>query len=142
MMKKFKIWFSIFSLVSITNFISIPAKATSNDAITLESISAVSSTVLTGENMVMQLEVAVPTGYSWDPRTNYMGYTTRILLCKNSIYSEVAGVSSCTYGSTQSQYALGNISDINETNLSSHKIISFKIFIVTNLLTHSNRNFC
>jgi len=125
--KKFKLWFSIISLVSITNFISLPAQATSNDAITLESISVVSSTVLTGENIVMQLEVAVPTGYSWDPRTNHLGYTTRILLCKNSIYSEVAGVGSCTYGSTQSQYALGNISDINETNLSSHKIISFKI---------------
>jgi hypothetical protein len=71
--KKFKLWFSIISLVSITNFISIPAKATSNDAITLESISAVSSTVLTGENIVMQLEVAVPTGYSWDPNVTALG---------------------------------------------------------------------
>ena len=67
MIKKFKIWFSIISLVSITNLISLPAKATSIDAITLESISAVSATVLTGENIVMQLEVAVPTGYTWDP---------------------------------------------------------------------------
>ena len=127
MIKKLKLWFSIISLVSITNFISIPAKATSIDAITLESISAVSSTVLTGENIVMQLEVAVPTGYSWDPQANYLGYTTRVLFCKNSIYSEIGGVGSCSYGSTQAQYALGNISDINETNLSGYKLVRFKI---------------
>jgi hypothetical protein len=127
MIKKFKIWFSIISLVSITNFISLPAKATSNDAITLESISAVSATVLTGENIVMQLEVAVPTGYTWDPQANYLGYTTRVLFCKNSIYSEIGGVGSCSYGSTQAQYALGSISDINETNLSGYKLVRFKI---------------
>jgi len=125
--KKLKIWFSIISLVSITNFISLPAQATSNDAITLESISAVSSTVLAGENIVMQLEVAVPTGYSWDPQANYLGYTTRVLFCKNSIYSEIGGVGSCSYGSTQAQYALGNIFDINETNLSGYKLVRFKI---------------
>ena len=127
MIKKLKIWFSIISLVSITNFISLPAQATSNDAITLESISAVSSTVLAGENIVMQLEVAVPTGYSWDPQANYLGYTTRVLFCKNSIYSEIGGVGSCSYGSTQAQYALGNIFDINETNLSGYKLVRFKI---------------
>jgi hypothetical protein len=83
MIKKFKIWFSIISLVSITNFISLPAKATSNDAITLESISAVSSTDLTGENIVMQLEVAVPTGYTWDPVNGVNGsqLPVSVLIC-------------------------------------------------------------
>ena len=83
MIKKFRLWFSIISLVSITNFISIPAKATSTDAITLESISAVSSTVLTGENIVMQLEVAVPTGYSWDPVNGVDGsqLPASVLIC-------------------------------------------------------------
>ena len=75
----------------------------------------------------MQLEVAVPTGYSWDPQANYLGYTTRVLFCKNSIYSEIGGVGSCSYGSTQAQYALGSISDINETNLSGYKLVRFKI---------------
>jgi hypothetical protein len=81
--KKFKLWFSIISLVSITNFISLPAQATSNDAITLESISAVSSTVLTGENIVMQLEVAVPTGYTWDPVNGVDGsqLPVSVLIC-------------------------------------------------------------
>jgi hypothetical protein len=81
--KKFKLWFSIISLVSITNSISLPAQATSNDAITLESISAVSSTVLTGENIVMQLEVTVPTGYSWDPVNGVDGtqLPVSVLIC-------------------------------------------------------------
>ena len=64
MFNKTKLWISVFPLIVINNFIATPARATSNDAITLESISAVSTTVLTGENIVMELEVAVPTGYS------------------------------------------------------------------------------
>jgi hypothetical protein len=127
MLNKTKLWLSVFPLVIINNSISIPAQATSNDAITLESISAVSTTVLTGENIVMQLEVAVPAGYSWDPSTDYLGYTTKVLLCKTSIYSEVNGVGSCSYGVTQSQYALGTITDVSETNRGSYKLKSFKI---------------
>ena len=127
MLKKTKLWLSVFPLIIINNLISIPAKASSNDAITLESIRAVSTTVLTGENIVMELEVAVPTGYSWDPSTNYLGYTTKVLLCKTSIYSEISGVGSCNYGTTQSQYALNTITDVTETNLGSYKLKSFKI---------------
>ncbi len=67
MFNKTKLWLSVFPLIIVNNFIGTPALATSNDAITLESIRAVSTTVLTGENIVLQLEVAVPTGYSWDP---------------------------------------------------------------------------
>jgi hypothetical protein len=127
MLNKTKLWLSVFPLIIVNNFISIPAKATSNDAITLESISVVSTTVLTGENIVMQLEVAVPNGYLWEPSTNYLGYTTKVLLCKTSIYSEVSGVGSCSYGSTQSQYALSTITDVSETNLGSYKLKTFKI---------------
>ena len=127
MFNKTKLWLSVFPLVIINHFVSIPAKATSNEAITFESISAVSTTVLTGENIVMQLEVAVPTGYSWDPSANYLGYTTKVLLCKTSIYSEVSGIGSCSYGTTQSQYALSTITDVSETNLGSYKLKSFKI---------------
>jgi hypothetical protein len=127
MLNKTKLWLSVFPLIIVNNFISIPAKATSNDAITLESISAVSTTLLTGENIVMQLEVAVPAGYSWDPSANYLGYTTKVLLCKTSIYSEVSGIGSCSYGTTQSQYALSTITDVSETNLGSYKLKSFKI---------------
>ena len=45
----------------------LPAKATSNDAITLESISAVSTTVLTGQNIVLNLELNIPTSLNWNP---------------------------------------------------------------------------
>ena len=127
MLNKTKLWISVFPLIVINNFIATPARATSNDAITLESISAVSTTVLTGENIVMQLEVAVPTGYSWDPSQNYLGYTTKVLLCKVSIYTEVSGMGSCNYGATQSQYALSTITDVTETNNGSYKLKTFKI---------------
>jgi hypothetical protein len=127
MFNKIKFWLSVFPLIIINNFIATPAKATSNDAITLESIRAVSTTVLTGENIVMQLEVAVPTGYSWDPSQNYLGLTTKVLLCKVGIYSEVSGIGSCNYGSTQSQYALSSVSDVTETNQGSYTLKTFKI---------------
>ena len=54
MFNKTKLWLSVFPLIIINNFIATPAKATSNDAITLESIRAVSTTVLTGENIVIK----------------------------------------------------------------------------------------
>jgi hypothetical protein len=127
MFNKTKLWLSVFPLIIVNNFIATPAKATSNDAITLESIRAVSTTVLTGENIVMQLEVAVPTGYSWDPSQNYLGLTTKVLLCKVGIYSEVSGIGSCNYGSTQSQYALSSVSDVTETNQGSYTLKTFKI---------------
>ncbi len=127
MFNKTKLWLSVFPLIIVNNFIATPAKATSNDAITLESIRAVSTTVLIGENIVMQLEVAVPTGYSWDPSQNYLGLTTKVLLCKVGIYSEVSGIGSCNYGSTQSQYALSSVSDVTETTQGSYTLKTFKI---------------
>jgi hypothetical protein len=86
MFNKTKLWISVFPLIVINNFIATPAKATSNDAITLESIRAVSTTVLTGENIVMQLEVAVPTGYSWDPVNGIDGSQLPLtaLICPNA----------------------------------------------------------
>ena len=127
MFNKTKLWLSVFPIIIVNNFIATPAKATSNDAITLESIRAVSTTVLTGENIVMELEVAVPTGYSWDPSQNYLGLTTKVLLCKVGIYSEVSGIGSCNYGSTQSQYALSSVSDVTEANQGSYTLKTFKI---------------
>ncbi len=81
MFNKTKLWLSVFPLIIVNNFIATPAKATSNDAITLESIRAVSTTVLTGENIVMELEVAVPTGYSWVPYVSALGGKISILMC-------------------------------------------------------------
>jgi hypothetical protein len=125
--KKFKLWFSIILLVSTTNFISIPAKATSNDAITLESISAVSSTVLTGENIVMQLEVAVPTGYSWDPNVTALGGKIKVLVCPSALYSVISGSPNCNFGSNQNRYSLTNISSFTTTTVGSFDIKRFTV---------------
>jgi hypothetical protein len=128
MFNKTKLWLSVFPLIIANNFISIPAKATSNDAITLESISAVSTTVLTGENIVMQLEVAVPAGYSWDPNVTALGGKISILLCPTSRFSEVSGIGSCSFSGTSSTiYTLSNIGSVSSSRIGSFDIKTFNI---------------
>jgi hypothetical protein len=122
MLNKTKLWLSVFPLIIANNFISIPAKATSNDAITLESISAVSTTVLTGENIVMQLEVAVPTGYSWDPVNGIDGSQLPLtaLICPNANWNGTR----CT-GSSQSLVA--NLeTNSNLTSINNRKTFQIK----------------
>ena len=128
MLKKIKLWLSVFPLIVFNNFNSIPAKATSNDAITLESIRAISTTVLTGENIVMQLEVAVPTGYSWDPNVSALGGKISILMCPTSRYSEVSGIGSCSFSGTSSTvYTLTNIGSVSSSTIGSFDIKTFNI---------------
>ena len=129
MIKRFKLWFLIISLVSITNLISLPAKATSNDAITLESISAVSSTVLTGENIVMRLEVAVPTGYSWDPVNGFDGtqLPVSVLICPSSNWNGTR----CS-GSSQTLTA------DSETNLNLVTVSNNKVFQIKKIASLGN----
>jgi len=122
MFKKTKLWLSVFPLIVFNNFISIPAKATSNDAITLESIRAVSTTVLTGENIVMALEVAVPTGYSWDPVNGIDGSQLPLtaLICPNANWNGTR----CT-GSSQSLVA--NLeTNSNLTTINNRKTFQIK----------------
>jgi hypothetical protein len=122
MLKKTKLWLSVFPLIIINNFISIPAKATSNDAITLESIRAVSTTVLTGENIVMELEVAVPTGYSWDPVNgiDVSQLPLTALICPNANWNGTR----CT-GSSQSLVA--NLeTNSNLTSINNRKTFQIK----------------
>jgi hypothetical protein len=122
MLNKTKLWLSVFPLIVFNNFISIPAKATSNDAITLESIRAVSTTVLTGENIVMQLEVAVPTGYSWDPVNGIDGSQLPLtaLICPNANWNGTR----CT-GSSQSLVA--NLeTNSNLTSINNRKTFQIK----------------
>ena len=128
MFNKTKLWLSVFPLIIINNFIATPAKATSNDAITLESIRAVSTTVLTGENIVMELEVAVPTGYSWDPNVTALGGKISILLCPTSRFSEVSGIGSCSFSGTSSTiYTLSNIGSVSSSRIGSFDIKTFNI---------------
>jgi hypothetical protein len=128
MFNKTKLWLSVFPLIIVNNFIATPAKATSNDAITLESIRAVSTTVLTGENIVMELEVAVPTGYSWDPNVSALGGKISILMCPTSRYSEVSGIGSCSFSGTSSTvYTLTNIGSVSSSTIGSFDIKTFNI---------------
>jgi hypothetical protein len=127
MFNKIKFWLSVFPLIIINNFIATPAKATSNDAITLESIRAVSTTVLTGENIVMELEVAVPTGYSWDPNVTALGGKIKVLVCPTALYSLISGIPNCNYGSLQSRYSLTTISTVTSTTVGSFDIKSFTV---------------
>jgi hypothetical protein len=127
MFNKTKLWLSVFPLIIVNNFIATPAKATSNDAITLESIRAVSTTVLTGENIVMELEVAVPTGYSWDPNVTALGGKIKVLVCPTALYSLVSGIPNCNYGSLQSRYSLTTISTVTSTTVGSFDIKSFTV---------------
>ena len=127
MFNKTKLWLSVFPLIIVYNFIATPAKATSNDAITLESIRAVSTTVLTGENIVMELEVAVPTGYSWDPNVTALGGKIKVLVCPTALYSLVSGIPNCNYGSLQSRYSLTTISTVTSTTVGSFDIKSFTV---------------
>ena len=127
MFNKAKLWLSVFPLIIVNNFIATPALATSNDAITLESIRAVSTIVLTGENIVMELEVAVPTSYSWDPNVSALGGKIKVLVCPTALYSLVAGIPNCNYGSLQSRYSLTTISTVTSTTVGSFDIKSFTV---------------
>jgi len=128
MFKKTKLWLSVLPLIIINNLITTPAKATSNDAITLESIRAVSTAVLTGENIVMELEVAVPTGYSWDPNVTALGGKISVLLCPTSRFSEVSGIGTCTFSGTSStNYTLSNIGSVSSSTVGLFDIKTFNI---------------
>jgi hypothetical protein len=134
MFNKTKLWLSVFPLIIVNNFFAAPAKATSNDAITLESISAVSTTVLTGENIVMELEVAVPTGYSWDPNVSALGGKISVLLCPTSRFSEVSGIGSCSFTGTSSTiYTLSNIGTVSSSREGLFDIKTFNISGTINL---------
>jgi hypothetical protein len=127
MLKKTKLWLSVIPLIIVNNLFSTPAKATSNDAITLESIRAVNTTVLTGENIVMELEVAVPTGYSWDPNVTALGGKIKVLVCPSALYSLISGISNCNYGAFQSRYSLTTISSVTSTTIGNFDIKSFTV---------------
>jgi hypothetical protein len=122
MLKKTKLWLSVIPLIIVNNLFFTPAKATSNDAITLESIRAVSTTVLTGENIVMELEVAVPTGYSWDPVNGIDGSQLPLtaLICPNANWNGTR----CT-GSSQS-LAANLETNSNLTSMNNRKTFQIK----------------
>ena len=127
MRKKNKFYLFLVIPIFVALFKEIPAQATSSDAITLESISAVSSTVLTGQDIVMQVQVAVPAGYSWDPNVTALGGKIKVQVCPDSLYQVISGIPNCNYGTQQAKYSLTTISNLNSVNDGLFDIKSFQI---------------
>ena len=126
MMKRIKIWVGILTLIITSSFMTNTSHATSVDAITLESISAVSTTVLTGENIVMQLEVAVPTGYDWDPNVTALGGKISLLFCPTSRYSEATGAASCSFtGTSATLFTISTIGTVSSRTIGQFDFKSF-----------------
>jgi hypothetical protein len=76
----------------------------------------------------MQLEVAVPTGYSWDPNVTALGGKISILLCPVSRYSEISGVASCSFtGTSSSLYTLSNVGTVTSSTVGGFDIKTFNI---------------
>jgi hypothetical protein len=74
------------------------------------------------------LEVAVPTGYSWDPNVSALGGKISILMCPTSRYSEVSGIGSCSFSGTSSTvYTLTNIGSVSSSTIGSFDIKTFNI---------------
>jgi len=127
MRKKNKYYLFLIIPIFIGLFKEVPAQATSSDAITLESISAVSSTVLTSEDIVMQIQVAVPSGYSWDPNVSALGGKIKVQICPDSLYQVISGIPNCNYGTQQAKYSLTNISNLNTVSDGLFDIKTFRI---------------
>ncbi|MBM3682183.1 MAG: hypothetical protein FJW84_01855 [Actinobacteria bacterium] len=137
-MKRIKIWVGILTLIITNSFMTNTSHATSIDAITLESISAVSTTVLTGENIVMQLEVAVSTGYDWDPNVTALGGKISLLFCPTSRYSESTGAASCSFTGTSA--TLFTISTIGTVSSRTSGQFDFKSFTMSGTLNSGEIN--
>ena len=137
-MKRIKIWVGILTLIITSSFMTNTSHATSVYAITLESISAVSTTVLTGENIVMQLEVAVPTGYDWDPNVTALGGKISLLFCPTSRYSESTGAASCSFtGTSATLFTISTIGTVSSRTIGQ---FDFKSFTMSGTLNSGEIN--
>jgi hypothetical protein len=82
----------------------------------------------------MELEVAVPTGYSWDPNVSALGGKISVLLCPTSRFSEVSGIGSCSFTGTSSTiYTLSNIGTVSSSRVGLFDIKTFNISGTINL---------
>jgi hypothetical protein len=82
----------------------------------------------------MELEVAVPTGYSWDPNVTALGGKISVLLCPTSRFSEVSGIGSCSFTGTSSTiYTLTNIGTVSSSSAGLFDIKTFNISGTINL---------
>ena len=142
-MKRIKIWVGILTLIITSSFMTNTSHATSVDAITLESISAVSTTVLTGENIVMQLEVAVPTGYDWDPLNGRDGsqLPLTLLICLTSNWNG----SRCSTGSqtltADAETNMNLVSSTGRKTFQIKKVLAVGVYTLYKIVIPQPNNF-
>ena len=116
------------SLILISAFVISPAKAASPDYVVLESITAINSTILLGEDLEYELVVSAPKDFAWDPQdSNWDGFL-RILLCRGDIFDEVSNPVNCNYQNLQSRYLLTQVSTAIETEEGEKTLYTFSVF--------------
>jgi len=119
---------TIFTTLLLTaTFMSTPAKATSNDYVVLESITAVNTTVLLGGNLEYELVVSSPSSFTWDPKGSNLDGKIMILLCEETIYLENTVPPSCDYKNQMSKYRLTEVHDEKSETIGNFRFYTFKI---------------
>ena len=114
------------SLILISAFVCSPAKAVSPDYVVLESITAINSTILLGEDLEYELVVSAPKDFAWDPQgTNVDGRLT-ILLCRQNIY--LVEIKVCDFQNQMSKYRISSIDSITEKIIGDFKYYKFRVF--------------
>jgi hypothetical protein len=116
----------LISLIAL-NIFALPAKATSNDYVVLESIRAVNTTITLEDDFVYELTVSTPSTFAWDPRdSNWDGFLT-ILLCKDEMLNTESNPKSCDYAGRMSQFRIATINNITQENVGSNTTVTFNV---------------
>ena len=115
------------SLILISAFVCSPAKAVSPDYVVLESITAINSTILLGEDLEYELVVSAPKDFAWDPTQQNIDGKISILLCADFISTGNEESITCNYANQQSKYQLRSITEISVSEIGNYKYYTFKV---------------
>jgi hypothetical protein len=119
---------TIFTTLLLTaTFLSTPARATSNDYVVLESITAVNTTVLLGENLEYELVVSSPSSFTWDPKTGNIDGNMSVLLCSSDIFTQTESSVNCSYSNQQGKYQLRTISAVELEEINGFRFYKFTV---------------
>ena len=124
MFRKLNIFLSI---MLISALVISPAKATSPDYVVLESITAINSTILLGEDLEYELVVSAPKDFAWDPTQQNIDGKISILLCADFISTGNEESITCNYANQQSKYQLRSITEISVSEIGNYKYYTFKV---------------
>jgi hypothetical protein len=114
------------SLILISALTLTPAQSTSPDYVVLESITAINSTILIGEDVEYELVVSAPKDFAWDPKGSNADGKLMILLCRKDIYSNDSKI--CDFQNQMSKYRISNIDSVTEEIVGNFKYYQFRVF--------------